>query len=80
MKYTLWYGHSGEWDRIHHPFQIQWKTVDADEIAEAIAKAHHITHMAIDGVVPPLDVIAPKLTHLRITGVTNSTQLERYYC
>ena len=38
-----------------------------------------ITHLWIgNGVIPRLEVIAPKLTHLGIMRITESSQLDRY--
>ena len=55
------------------------KTIsDEREITRDIGD-HYITHMLIEnGVIPSLEVVAPRLTHLRISGITESSQLQRY--
>ena len=80
----LWYRHTGqpEIDDIPYEWNCTFKYIEDDsEIIRDIGN-HRITHMYIsNGVIPSLEVVAPRLTHLKIEGITKSTQLQRYvYC
>ena len=40
-----------------------------------------ITYMHVwNGVIPSLEIVAPRLTHLKIWNITDSTQLQKYLC
>ena len=49
-----------------------------EEIVDDI-KDHYITHMSLGGDIPSLDRIAPRLTHLKISDLRDSSKLNRYY-
>ena len=80
-KYRLWYRHTGqpEIDDIPDEFDCTFKIIEDDsEIIRDIG-SYSITYMNIEnGVIPSLEVVAPRLTHLRIDGKTESTQLQWY--
>ena len=78
-KSTLWYRHTGEPEIDDIPCRCSLKDIKYDnEIIRDIGN-HSITHMYIEnGVIPSLEVVAPRLTHLKIYGITKSTQLQRY--
>ena len=78
-KYRLWYRHTGEPEIEDIPDYCTFKDIkDDSEIIRDIG-SHSITHMYIlNGVIPSLEVVAPRLTHLKIYGITESTQLQRY--
>ena len=78
-KLELWYRHAGQPKIEDIPDDCTFKTIeDESEIIRDIG-SHSITHMCIsNGVIPSLEVVAPRLTHLRIRGITKSTQLQRY--
>ena len=80
-KSRLWYRHTGqpEIDDIPDWWHCTFKTIEDDsEIIRDIGN-HSITHMYIEnGVIPSLEVVAPRLTHLKILAITKSTQLQRY--
>ena len=75
----LWYRHTGEPEIDDIRDYCTFKYIeDESEIIRYIGN-HSITHMYIrNGVIPSLEVVAPRLTHLRIYGITESTQLQRY--
>ena len=79
---VLWYRHTGEPEIEGIPDYCAFKDIrDNSDIIRDIG-SHSITHMYIgNGVIPSLEVVAPRLTHLKIPDVTESTQLQRYvYC
>ena len=75
----LWYRHTGEPEIDDIPEYCTFKYIEDDsEIIRDIGN-HSITHMYIEnGVIPSLEVVAPRLTHLKIDDITESTQLQRY--
>ena len=81
-KSRLWYRHTGEPEIDDIPVYCTFKTIrDESEIIRDIGN-HSITHMYIrNGVIPSLEEVAPRLTHLKIYDITESTELQRYvYC
>lgn len=79
-KYNLWYRHSGQPEIDALPFSYENQYMSFDEIQADIGE-EHITHMITsDDVVPSLSAIAPLITHLRITAIRDSVQLDRYTC
>jgi hypothetical protein len=59
----------------HDDTEYKLLTVDA---LKAATKGAQITHMAIDGNIPPnLQTITPHLKQLRLRGIPDSDQLKR---
>ena len=78
LDYEVWYRHSGETEIDEIPLSSRRKMLTEGEIVDDI-KDHYITHMSIIGAIPSLDRIAPRLTHLEISDLRDSSQLNRYY-
>ena len=82
-KYEVSYLHSGQpevdvkdwlYDRLPS------KAVDVGAIRSDVGE-HQISHVTIKGgAVPDVSQWAPNLTHLKITGIHSSTDLQRYAC
>ena len=75
----MWYRHTGEPEIEDIPHYCTFKDIEDDsEIIRDIGN-HSITHMYIkNGVIPSLEVVAPRLTHLRVSVVHEESQLQRY--
>ena len=78
VGYEVWYRHSGETEIDEIPLSSRRKLLTEAEIVDDI-KDHYITHMSLGGAIPSLDRIAPRLTHLVIRNLRDSSQLDRYY-
>ena len=78
VDYEVWYRHSGETEIDEIPLSSRRKLLTEAEIVDDI-KDHYITHMSIDGDIPSLDRIAPRLTHLQIRYFGYRSLLNRYY-
>ena len=78
-KYRLWYRHTGQPEIDDIPYDCTFKDIEYNrEIIRDIGN-HSITHMYVsNGVIPSLEVVAPRLTHLKIHHLTEFTQLQRY--
>ena len=75
----VWYRHTGQ-PRIQDiPYDCTFKEIeDESEIIRDIGN-HSITHMYImDGVIPSLKVVGPRLTHLKVGSFYCLSQLQRY--
>ena len=79
VEITLWYRHTGEPEIEDIPNVCTFRYITHDiEITRDIGN-HSITHMFIRyGVMPSLEVIAPRLTHLRVNDLHPDVQLTRY--
>ena len=75
----MWYRHTGEPEIEDIPDNCTFQYIrDDSEIIRDIGN-HSITHMYIrNGVIPSLEAVAPRLTHLEINSITESTELQRY--
>ena len=79
IKFRLWYRHSGEPEIEDIPYDCKLKIIEDDSKIIKDIGNHSITHMFIwNGVIPSLEVVAPRLTHLKISFITESTELQRY--
>ena len=81
VDYEVWYRHSGEpeIDGLPDHFEVRHRMFTETEIVYDISD-HYITHMSIKrGAIPSLDRIAPRLTHLQISYLRDTSQLDRYY-
>ena len=73
----LWYRHSGEPEIKGFPLlRPTYKSIEnVEEITSTIGD-HHITHMSIKGEITlSLSAICQRLTHLKISGISSSSQL-----
>ena len=73
----FWYRHSGEPEIEWFPPSIPtYRSIEnVEEITSTIGD-HHITHMCIEGEITlSLLAICQRLTHLKISGISSSSQL-----
>lgn len=65
-------------DEIPNTYNMAFTNMSEGELAIAIDD-YDITHMYIqNGAKPPLDVIAPRLSQLKVEGIHDSTELQKY--
>ena len=74
--YKLWYRHSGQQEIANIPPLPRYKILTEAAIVNEVAD-RYITHLAVEGEVPPLDTIAPRLNHLKITDIIYTSHLNR---
>ena len=73
----LWYRHSGEPEIEWFPPSLRtYRSVEnVEEITSTIGD-HHITHMCVKGgITLSLSAICQRLTHLKISEISSSSQL-----
>ena len=73
----LWYRHSEELEMERFPpIYPTFKRVENVEQITSTIGDHHITHMCIKGEIPlSLSAICQRLTHLKISRISSSSQL-----
>ena len=75
--YKIWYRHSGQQEIANIPPFPRYKILTEAAIVNDVAD-RYITHLAVEGEVPPLDSIAPELNHLKIDKIIYTSHLNRY--
>jgi hypothetical protein len=74
--YSVWYRDYSEGGIDEIPLEPDYRSLTLEQLVSA-TRGHKVTHMAIEGDIPPLHPIAPDLKVLKVIYNTGSAKLER---
>ena len=70
----MWYRDSSEPEIDEIPDVVWMKNLTVEELISS-TRGHTITHMCIEGDIPPLDMIVPHIKQLKIMKLPHNDQI-----
>ena len=70
----MWYRDSSEPEIDEIPAKVETRNLTVEELL-SYTRVHTITHMCIEGDIPPLDMIVPHIKQLKIMKLPHNDQI-----